>query len=312
MSVHSNPDLLIAAWLDEEARDGAPERLIDATRRELERTNQRRVVWPAWRLYPMNARIAIAAAAVVVAVVGGFLIVPRVTGPGTPQPTPTASPTTPPSPSPTPRELPPEGGGLTPGTYVTRPYDTTAPELEIAFTVPVGWGAATEWGLVSERTALPTGNAVGFLSANGVYSDPCHWDTEGTGEATSGDVGVGPTAADLANALASQTAYTSTAPVDTTLAGYTGKTMDLVLPSDVDFETCDVHTGDTSGVFFIWSTPEAELDNLYAQASGEHRRLWILDVEGKRVIIFHIFDDGESDANLAEAQAIVDSIEITP
>jgi hypothetical protein len=316
MSNDSNRDLLIAAWLDEEARAGAPERLIDATRRELERTNQRRALWPAWRLSPMNMRFAVAAAVIVIAVVGGYLILPRVTSPGATEPTPTASPTaSPTAQSPatsTPREIPADGGDLVAGTYVTRPYDTTAPELEIAFTVPANWGAATEWALVSGRSTTSIGNAVGFLSASGVYSDPCRWDTEGTGLATRGDVAVGPTAADLANALADQTAYTSTAPVDTTLAGYTGKSMDLVLPSDVDFSSCDVHSGETDGVYLIWGTPEAGLDNLYAQGPGEHRRLWILDVEGKRIIVFHIFDATETDANMAEAQAIVDSLEITP
>ena len=260
----------------------------------------------------MNMRFAVAAAVIVIAVVGGYLILPRVTGPGAAEPTPTASPTTQPSAAPTPRELPAEGGELVAGTYVTRPYDTTAPELKIAFTVPANWGAATEWALVSDRSTTPVGNAVGFLSASGVYRDPCRWDTEGTGLATRGDIAVGPTAADLANALADQTAYTSTTPVDATLAGYTGKSMDLVLPSDVDFSTCDVHRGQTTGVYLIWSTPEAGLDNLFAQGPGEHRRLWILDVEGERIIVFHIFDAAETDANMAEAQAIVDSLEITP
>jgi hypothetical protein len=312
MTTRPTPDLAIAAWLEEQAIDGAPDRLVEATRRHLERTNQRRVVWPAWRTSPMNMRFVVAAAVIVIAVVGGYLILPRVTGPGTAQPTPTPSPTAQPTAAPTPRELPAEGGDLLAGTYVTRPFDTTAPELKIAFTVPANWGAATEWALVSGRSTTPVGNAVGFLSASGVYSDPCRWDTEETGLATRGDVAVGPTAADLANALADQSAYTSTTPVDTTLAGFPGKSMDLVLPSDVDFSSCDVHSGETSGVYLIWSTPEAGLDNLFAQGPGEHRRLWILDVEGKRIIIFHIFDEGETDANMAEAQAVVDSIEITP
>jgi len=306
MSIPSNPDLLIAAWLDEEAREGAPERLIDVTRRELERTNQRRVVWPAWRHTPMTTRIAVVAAAIVFAVGAGYLLLPGSNGPGTPSPSPSASPTPVTTPAATPRQA--VQGSLTAGTYWMKPIGGTAQNLQIDFTVPDGWEAFSNWALLSPRTtAAPSGSGIGFLrTSGGLFSDPCHWDMSGTGSTAVGDVPVGPTAADLATALASQTAYTSTAPVDTTLAGYSGKQMDIQLPSDVEFATCD------EGSYWVWSDGDSGGSNIYAQGPGERRRLWILDVEGTRLVIFRNFYAGTTAADLAEAQAIIESIVITP
>lgn len=47
------------------------------------------------------------------------------------------------------------------------------------------------------RADAPTGVGISFFTANGVYSDPCHWDVLGTGRADTGDVAVGPTVDDL-------------------------------------------------------------------------------------------------------------------
>ncbi|HEX5014831.1 MAG TPA: hypothetical protein VFV72_11815 [Candidatus Limnocylindrales bacterium] len=311
MSTASNFDLSIAAWLDEEARDGAPERLIDATRRQLERTNQRRAIWPAWRLSPMNARLAVAAAAVVIAAVGVYLILPRANGPGfqsSPSPT-----LTPASPTPTVHEIP-AGGPLDAGRYVLRPYMTTAPGLEVLFTVPDGWDVFGNWAPLSPKgTSAPAGSGLAFLSTGSIYSDPCHWSKDGAVTATVGDVAVGPTAADLANAIHAQTAYTSTVPVDVTIDGYTGKQLDVELPSDIDVATeCDKEAGTSEGSYWMWTPLEADGNNVYAQGPGERRHISIVDVEGDRLILMHNDYAGTSDADVAAAQAVFDSIEINP
>ena len=309
MNTRSDPDLAITAWLVDEARDGAPERLVEATRRQLEQTNQRRAVWPAWRLSPMNMRFAGMAAVVLIAVVGGFILLPRSTGPGataTPSPTPVQSPTSPTSPTP--------GASGTGGVlHRLQPFDTTAPALTISATTPASWTEFPSWALISPRdTSAPTGSAIGFLSVKGLYSDPCHWDPGATGNPNGGDIAVGPTVADLVNAFTAQTAYTSTAPIDVSVDGYLGKQIDIALPSDVDFATCDPVTGKTDGDYFVWGSPEASGNNLYAQGPGEHRRLRILDVDGTRIIILNDFYAGTAQADLDEAQAVIDSISITP
>ena len=58
------------------------ERLIEATRRQLERTNQRRVAVAGVEVTPMTTRLAVVAAAIVFAVVAGVLFLPRFSGPG--------------------------------------------------------------------------------------------------------------------------------------------------------------------------------------------------------------------------------------
>ena len=310
MNVRSDPDLAITAWLVDEARDGASERLIDATRRHLEHTNQRRVIWPAWRQSPMNMRIAVAAAAIVVAVVGGFLLLPRTNGPGVlVSPAPTTSPT----PTGTPVAVLADAV-LQPGRYSFRPFETNAPALRVNFTVPSGWGSFGGFALISPRGSTePSGSGIGFLAASTVFSDPCHWDTNGTGgNPHVGDIAIGPSVDDLATALASQTAYTSTAPADTVLDGYPGKKMEIHSP-DIDFRaTCDKLTGTSFGTFWLWATNESCNCNIYVQGPGERRTLRILDVDGQRIVVFHNYFDGTSEADRAEAQAIIDSITIEP
>jgi hypothetical protein len=260
----------------------------------------------------MNMRFVVAAAVIVIAVVGGYLILPRVTGPGTAQPTPTASPTATPTSTATPIATPQlltTEGDRTAGRYAMRPFTVDAPSLTITFTLPNAWRNPTEWALASPGDSL-----VAFILPSGLYSDPCHWDTNGTGgKPQVGDVAFDPTAADLAATMAAQTAYTATEPTEVSLGGYSGMTMDIELPSDTDFASeCDKSAGAAEGAYFIWAVPDERQGNMYAQEPGERRRLWILDVEGKPIIILRGFNATTSAGDQAAAQAVIDSIEITP
>ncbi len=84
----SRPDLdrSLTEWLAAEARDGAPKRVLDASRARVRETRQRRAWWPAWGIPPINltVRIVLAAAAVVFVALIGYqlLIAPNVGGPG--------------------------------------------------------------------------------------------------------------------------------------------------------------------------------------------------------------------------------------
>ncbi|MFL5771303.1 MAG: hypothetical protein ACJ765_14610 [Chloroflexota bacterium] len=310
MTLPTNADLRINAWLEEEARDGAPPRLLDATRARLERTNQRRAAWPAWRPSPMNIRLAVVTAVVLIALAGGFLLLPKQNGQGaiaSPSPTASSTPTQTPS-------LAPDQALLQAGRYAFAPFDTNAPGLRVEFTVPSGWSSFGGFALISPRgTTDPNGSGIGFLAASTVFSDPCHWDTNGTGgNPHVGDLTIGPAVADLANALASQTEYTSTAPTDTSIDGYLGKTMEIQSPTIDIRATCDKFTGQTDGTYWLWATNESCNCNIYVQGPGERRRLWILDVEGKRIVVFNNYFPGTSAADRSEAQAIIDSITISP
>jgi hypothetical protein len=82
MSTNRDPRRSIAAWLEGEAPDRAPGRLIDASRERIRSIRQRRAWWPAWRATDMNsfAKWAIAAAAVIVVAIVGYNLLPSPAG----------------------------------------------------------------------------------------------------------------------------------------------------------------------------------------------------------------------------------------
>ncbi len=97
MSTDRDVTRIVRSWLEEGATS-LPDRVLDGVLDQLPATPQRRAWWPAWRLSEMNnfAKLAIAAAAVVVIAIVGINLLPRsggVAGPGpTPTPAPSASP----------------------------------------------------------------------------------------------------------------------------------------------------------------------------------------------------------------------------
>ena len=217
MSTRPNPDRAISEWLSAEAPAGAPERLLMATRQQLESTNQRRARWPARRFQDMNNSlgIAVAAAAVVAVAVVGINLMPEQGG-GGPGTSPTASPSTSSSAPPvksSPAALEPEPvitGPLAAGTYLVNPStgpawtacpDATTPgcsdppeadSIRFTITVPEGWawGPGGLW-LAEEEAAPPSGASVGFGRGSWLHSDPCRTDT------ALPDVPVGPTVDEL-------------------------------------------------------------------------------------------------------------------
>ena len=116
MTTRPDPDPVISAWLNDEAADRAPERLLAATRTRIQSTNQRRALRPAWRLQSMNNRFRLggALAAIAVIVVLGFVLIPKPIGSGGP-PLPSPSPSLGPSPSPTPSSTPAPPAVIPPG-----------------------------------------------------------------------------------------------------------------------------------------------------------------------------------------------------
>ncbi|HEX9092784.1 MAG TPA: hypothetical protein VF902_02260 [Coriobacteriia bacterium] len=295
MSTDRDVTRIVRSWL-EEGVTTLPDRVLDDVLDQVPATPQRRSWWPARRFAQMNnlARIAIAAAVVVVVAILGYNMLPARTGVGGPAPT--ASPGSTPTPAPiaSPRAL--TEGALVAGEYSARPFPAPNDSLRFTFTVPdgwEGWGSPPNAVVPNVGTGGPDGAAMAFLQVTGLFSDPCH------GNAVA-DVPVGTTVNDLVAALQDQTAYEVSAPVDVTLGGYSGKRMDLQLPSDVDFGACD------DAAFWVWEPGP------YAQGPGNRWHLWILDVDGARVVILAQDFVTTSAQDQAELQAIVDSIQIEP
>ena len=144
---------------------------------------------------------------------------------------------------------------LTGGRYLFRPLG----DMTIVATGPNRWVGYPSWAMDGPepmRADAPTGIGISFFSANGLYSDPCHWDVAGSGDAgLPGDVVAGPTVDDLVAALRDNKFYTSSVAKSVTIDGYAGQELELQLPDD-PFTTCDKDDpGDSGGHAFVFSGP---------------------------------------------------------
>src|SRR5262245_29018549 len=130
---------------------------------------------------------------------------------------------------------------MTGGRYLFRPLPDV-PSLTITATGPDRWTAYPDWAMGGPdpvRADAPNGIGIAFLTADGAYPDPCHWDLLNNGqEGQPAAVPVGPSVDDLVAALRANTWYTSTTPKPVTIDGYTGKELELQLPP-APFKTCD-------------------------------------------------------------------------
>ena len=165
--------------------------------------------------------------------------------------------------------------------------------MQVIITVPDGWaGIAGSIWLNDLGNGAPDG--AGLLIGRGAWllRDPC---TKAE-HAIPADVEVGPSVDDFANAIADHPLLDATDPVDVTLAGYTGKYVDLQVPADLS--KCEAYRPWDPGIF--------------AQGPSHQWHLWILDVDGLRLVIQSTDYPGTSAKHRAELQAIVESITIQP
>jgi hypothetical protein len=305
---------LLDAWLTDGPLRVA-DRVIDDAAARIAHQPQRRAWRLLWRDQTMNADlkpILAVAAVVLVTVVGVNILSAAPSGIGGPAPTtsPSPTPTSTPTPTPVVRSLP--DGILAAGTYRATPFRST-PELTVTLTVPAGWTGFQNWAILGPNgTGAPTGIGVGFLKVDGVFSDPCHWDADGTGSFTQlGDVEVGPTVDDLVAALRANSSYVVTTPAAVTLSGFAGQRLDIQMPTDLDPTTCDRGPGDPTGLYYVFTGANGE-GGLYAQGPRQIYHEWILDVAGQRMLVGYNDYATTPAAEQAAAQAIIDSMVIEP
>jgi len=297
MSAERDVNRIVRSWIRAEEHESA-DRVLHIVLSRLDTIPQRRHVWSPRRFAFVNnlAPAAIAATTVLVVAVIGYSLLPGPVGVGG-QPTPT--PTTLPSPSPSPSAAAFETITITPfgpdGLGNEDPRDDS-----MAFTVefPEGWLYAPDFGaslvmLVEEMNDPPDGAGLLITRGGGLYSDPCR---PGEDEPTAPEIAVGPTVADFATALDTHPLLDVTTPVDVTLAGHSGKYLELQVPADIS--EC-VRYRPMEGT-------------IYAQGPSHRWHYWILDVEGIRVVVQSYDYPGTSAQHRTELQSIVDSIQITP
>ena len=95
-----------------------------------------------------------------------------------------------------------------------------------------------------------------------------------------------------------------TSPVDVTLGGYSGKYLELRAPANTNAEE-PPKPGECNG-YFVWEP------GIYAQGPNDLWRIWVLDVDGVRVVVRSDSFPGTSPQVQAQLAAIVDSIQIEP
>jgi len=177
-------------------------------------------------------------------------------------------------------------GALEPGRYELPFLGISQPTAILD--VPVGFAGAEPggWYLVS----LDNSAFLGLWTINAVHNHPCRGDG-------SDYTFPGPAVDDLADAFVDQPFTRATEPKPVTVDGQEGLYLELKIPADVG--RCKKDELD------LWSSPGGR-----GYESGQIDRLWILDVEGQRVIIDASFLPETSQDDITALEGLVTSIHL--
>lgn len=136
-----------------------------------------------------------------------------------------------------------------------------------------------------------------------VFHDPCHWQGQGFDP--------GPGVANLVAALVAQKTRNATTPTGVTLAGYAGKYLEWSVPADMkssawgEFDACDVD-GANNHNFNSWLA--YGVGYRYEEVPGQVDQLWVLDVNGQRLVVDATYAPDTSQSQRAALEQVVDSL----
>jgi hypothetical protein len=241
-----------------------------------------------------------------VVVVAGFLATACSAGQGVASATPAsaslaAGPST--SAPPTPSFVDMSDGSLEAGTtYFINDSRVDGPRW-VVLTVPASGWVSNDW-IVRKTLPGTSDPAIAKLSTwtiGNLKADPCRW------KAGTLDPPVGPTVGDLAAALIEQVRPAAATSTDVTLDGYRGKKVEYSAPSDFDHSSCD------EGVYSRWEAASEPGDwGGWVEAGGQRNAVYIIDVEGQRLVIDAMSLPVASAADVAELDQIIASIRFEP
>jgi hypothetical protein len=155
-----------------------------------------------------------------------------------------------------------------------------------------GWSSNDGWVLIGPRlNEEPDGMAIRFYTASGIYENPA--------STLDGPLDPGPSVDDLVEAIIDNPAWETSGPTDIIIDGHSGQMVELTIPDDAEMTYDDR--------FLIFGEPTGG-GQVYGWAAGQTFDLYIIDVDGERVIVdaFHYRNTPEED--LAAQRAVVDSI----
>jgi hypothetical protein len=275
---------IVLSWLREDAHENAERALLRALD-EVETTPQCRSWWAARRFPTMNAyaKLAIAAAAVLLVAVVGYQFLPsnsRVGGVPNATPSQTSAAATVPvstsSPAPTASLVAepqiPEGS-IAPGTYS---FDE---ERQITVDVPAGWAGCCGGGVIAKNDFAGIMLYIDISDIK-VYNDPCHWSIKGETEPR----GV----AAIAAALSAQPTRQGSQPRNVTVGGLPGMHVRLTVPAGMDiidatgnraFPDCDQQE------FRTWTSGHDAIR--HQQGSSQIDDVYLVPV-GSRIVAFDV------------------------
>ena len=166
--------------------------------------------------------------------------------------------------------------------------------VPVSFTLPTGWKVSDVF--VNKPGSDPL-VSVSFWDVADIYADPCQLELV--------DPPVGPTVDDLLSAWADVPALNATAAHDVTVDGYQGKQFDLTAP-DFNPDECQ------RNIFALWREDGQPADGFPARwvEPNEHLQVWVLDVDGTRLVISAGYFPDTSAQDRAEIDEILNSIEI--
>ena len=162
--------------------------------------------------------------------------------------------------------------------------------VRLTFAVPAGW-VDNDW-YVSKLGAAPI-YGVGFNNVANIYTDSC--------PSVLVDPPVGPTVDDLASAWAKLPGFHATAASDITVDGFHGKQVEFTVP---DYDHADCFNVDFKLLNSVGG------GDYWAQGPNQHNKLWILDVNGTRLVIVATYFPDTSPQDRAALDEILTSIQI--
>jgi len=142
------------------------------------------------------------------------------------------------------------------------------------------------------------GVGLGFVLVTSLNGDPCHW------SGPDDDVAIGSTVDELVTGLSNSDDFEADVISEATIGGANGWRMLITMPSTPPSEvesTCD------EGVYRIWNVTGGGFD-IYAQGPDNHWETSIINVAGKRVVIFFSYFDETSADRVADLRSVIDGM----
>jgi hypothetical protein len=181
----------------------------------------------------------------------------------------------------TPRDQLPAAPVLDAARLAPGPHSLELEGMVITFAVPDGWRGATNGVVDSDLGAdAPVGAALSFWIVTNIYENPCRWNGSLAKPA------VGSTVNDLVAGLANQKDHPSGQRIKAQVDGHAATELRMAVPDDLALSTC------WNGEFRSWQSHAGDRSH---QGPGQIDQLFILNVEGRRLVIDASFFPGTSD-----------------